>query len=223
VSETLLVLRCCPEEEVARLTSAARVVLARGGWWGFKVDSVLRVAGLSTRCFYRHFETKDHLLLRMLQEDMARATRRLERVCSDPDPADRVRAWIDGVMDMAYVDRVAKPTVLFASHWHQLVAMFPDETEACRQSMLAPLRRALEDLSALDVQATVEAMFYVVCGSTAQVIASAGSPPREEMDAWVLPAVERLVGVELPPRSHDAWGISPSVSRRLYADARPSG
>lgn len=206
----LLELRSCPEEEVARLTSAARVVLARGGWWGFKVESVLRVAGLSTRCFYRHFETKDHLLLRMLQEDMERAARRLSRVCTDPDPAERVRAWIDGVMDMAYVERVAKPTVLFASHWHQLVAMFPGPTDACRASLLAPLRRALEDTKAaghdLDVDATVQAMFYIVGGSTAEAIAGAGRPSREQMDAWVLPTVERLIGIELPPRSRDAWG-----------------
>ena len=214
----MLALRSCPEEEVARLTSAARVVLARGGWWGFKVESVLRVAGLSTRCFYRHFETKDHLLLRMLEEDMGRASRRLERVCTDDDPGQRIRAWIDGVMDMAYVERVAKPTVLFASHWHQLVAMFPEPTESCRTAMLAPLRRALEDLPAahLDVDATVQAMFYIVCGATAQVITSAGRPSRDEMEAWVLPTVERLIGIELPARSHDAWaaGLSRSASQR---------
>ena len=215
----MLALRSCPEEEVARLTSAARVVLARGGWWGFKVESVLRVAGLSTRCFYRHFETKDHLLLRMLQEDMGRAARRLERVCTDADPATRVRAWVDGVMDMAYVERVARPTVLFASHWHLLVATFPEETDACRAALLAPLRRALQDLPAdVRVDATVEAMFYLVCGSTAQAITSAGRPPRDEMEAWVVPTIERLIGIELPGRSHDAWapGLSRSASQRPY-------
>jgi AcrR family transcriptional regulator len=189
-------------------------VLARGGWWGFKVDSVLRVAGLSTRCFYRHFESKDHLLLRMLQEDMSRAAQRLERVCVDPDPAARVRAWVDGVLDMAYIERVAKPTVLFTSHWHQLLAMFPQSVGACRVSMLAPLRAALGDLGHdLDVEATLQAMFYVVCGCTAETIARSGQPSRDETHAWVLPTVERLLGVELPARTRDAW-VTRSASQR---------
>jgi AcrR family transcriptional regulator len=212
----LLPVRSCPEEEVARLTSAARVVLARGGWWGFKVDSVLRVAGLSTRCFYRHFESKDHLLLRMLQEDMARAAQRLERVCVDADPVARVRAWVDGVLDMAYIERVAKPTVLFTSHWHQLLAMFPQSVGACRDAMLAPLRAALDELGHdLDVEATLQAMFYLVCGGTAEVIARSGQPSRDATEAWVLPTVERLLDIALPARTRDAW-VTRSVSQRRY-------
>jgi AcrR family transcriptional regulator len=210
VSETLLAPLPATQDQVDRLTSAARVVLARGGGWGFKVDSVLRAAGLSTRCFYRHFESKDHLLLRMLQEDMGRAARRLDRVCTDPDPLDRVRAWVDGVMDMACVPRVAKPTAVFASHWHELVGTFPLEVEACRQSVLAPLRRALEDLRCtgfdLDVESTVSALFYLVSAPTAEAIARGGAPSRQSLDAWVIPATERLLGVELPGRSHHAWG-----------------
>ncbi|WP_322754849.1 TetR/AcrR family transcriptional regulator [Frankia sp. Cas3] len=203
-----------PEDEVARLTAAARAALARGGWWGFKVESVLRTAGLSTRCFYRHFETKDHLLLHLLEEDVSRASKRLERVCTDPDPLVRVRAWFDGVLDMAYVPRVAKPTVLFATHWRHLLGIFPDQVEACRAALTAPLVRALADLVAsgaagpgVDAEGDALGLFHIVSGPAADVISRGGSPDRATTEAQILPLVDRILGVTLPAASRHAWQL----------------
>ena len=53
--------------ERERLLRSAKQVLERSGWWGFKVESVLRQAGLSTRSFYRHFEKKSDLLVALLE------------------------------------------------------------------------------------------------------------------------------------------------------------
>src|ERR1700758_1615923 len=39
------------QAERDKLLKAAMEVLQRSGWWGFKVESVLRQAGLSTRSF----------------------------------------------------------------------------------------------------------------------------------------------------------------------------
>jgi len=48
-------------------------LLERSGFEGFKVQLVLREAGVSARAFYRHFGDKDELMLALLQEEMARA------------------------------------------------------------------------------------------------------------------------------------------------------
>lgn len=203
-------------DEVARLTAAARTVLARGGWWGFKVESVLRTAGLSTRCFYRHFESKDHLLLRLLQEDISRGASRLERICNDPDPLVRIRAWLDGILDMAYIHRVAKPTVLFAAHWHQLLGTFPDEVEQCRDQLMGPLLTALQDLkasgrSALELRPEQDALalFHVVSGPTADIISRQGQPDRATTESLLVPIVGRIVGLDLPDASRPAWEPDP--------------
>ncbi|MFN2538055.1 MAG: TetR/AcrR family transcriptional regulator [Mycobacteriales bacterium] len=181
-------------EEVARLTVAARSVLARGGWWGFKVDSVLRTAGLSTRCFYRHFETKDHLLLHLLQEDVARGSRRLERLCVQACPEARIRAWCDGMLDMAYLPRIAKPTAVLTVHWHQLTASFPAEVDACRTLLTRPLVAAVADLDPdLDPEASAYALFHLVAGPTAEVISRGGSPDRATLERQLLPMVDRLL------------------------------
>src|SRR5690606_7633412 len=62
------------------LLDAAMRVLERTGWWGFKVDSVLRQARLSTRSFYRHFEKKNDLLLALLEHEINGVTVHIERL-----------------------------------------------------------------------------------------------------------------------------------------------
>src|SRR5215213_10637042 len=99
------------EGERAQLLVAAKDVLSRSGWWGFKVESVLKQARLSTRSFYRHFEKKSDLLLALLEQELGGAAVNLRRVtATDASPSDRVRAFISATIDMAYLEELAKPS-----------------------------------------------------------------------------------------------------------------
>ena len=90
------------DPERAQLLAAAQQVLVRSGWWGFKVESVLKQAQLSTRSFYRHFEKKSDLLLALLESELGGAARHLRRVSATGDtPTNRVHAYISAVVDMA--------------------------------------------------------------------------------------------------------------------------
>src|SRR4051812_47980450 len=60
-------------DEADRLVRAAWDVLARTGFEGFKVASVIRAAGSSTKGFYRHFASKDEMLLALLIDETNRA------------------------------------------------------------------------------------------------------------------------------------------------------
>ena len=73
------------DAERNKLLTAAMEVLKRSGWWGFKVESVLRQAGLSTRSFYRHFEKKSDLLLALLEFELGGAAIKLNRVTAAAD------------------------------------------------------------------------------------------------------------------------------------------
>lgn len=89
------------------LLDAATDVVREDGVGGLSVAHVLDRAALSTRAFYRHFDSKDALVSAVFLE-MARAeTRRLKRkMASAANPSEAVVAWIDGRLDLAFNDRV---------------------------------------------------------------------------------------------------------------------
>ncbi len=60
------------------------------------VAAILQRAGVSTRAFYRHFESKDELFLAMLRQESDALARRLDRIVGEVSgaPADQLEAWI---------------------------------------------------------------------------------------------------------------------------------
>jgi len=191
------------EGERAQLLVAAKDVLSRSGWWGFKVESVLKQARLSTRSFYRHFEKKSDLLLALLEQELGGAAVNLRRVtATDASPSDRVRAFISATIDMAYLEELAKPSSLFASHWRELLPEYPDEIDRCTKRMIAPLAEAIEEgvkageLVSTDPSADATAIFHLVSGMTADQATLGGRTPREDIEHIVLPFITRAVGLK---------------------------
>src|ERR1700689_2283295 len=57
------------EDELKILFDAALVVMARNGFQDAAVAEILGEANLSTRSFYRHFESKDQLLCALFRRE----------------------------------------------------------------------------------------------------------------------------------------------------------
>ena len=190
------------EAERSRLLTAAMEVLQRSGWWGFKVESVLRQAGLSTRSFYRHFEKKSDLLLALLDHELGGAAVHLQRVTAAADtPSDKVRAYLKATIDMAYREDLVKPSSLFASHWRELLPEYPGALQRCNDRMIAPLAAAIQagkergDFQSDDPIADATAIFYLVACMTADQAAMGGATPREEIEHIVMPFISRAIGM----------------------------
>jgi AcrR family transcriptional regulator len=191
------------QDERTQLLTAARQVLDRSGWWGFKVESVLKQAQLSTRSFYRHFQKKTDLLLALLELELGGAAVHLRRVtATGADPADRVRAFIAATIDMAYREELAKPSSLFAAHWRELLPEYPDAINDCINLMIAPLTDAIRDgvasgvFTTPDPDADAMAVFYLVASMTADQAALGGSTPRAEVEHILLPFIARALGTD---------------------------
>jgi AcrR family transcriptional regulator len=93
-----------PEE--AALIEAAYRGLARDGAEGVSMRQILGTAGIGTRAFYRHFSSKDDLLLAMFRRDSQRVTEELAtRVAAAPDPSSALEAWIDHTLAICYDPR----------------------------------------------------------------------------------------------------------------------
>ncbi|MGV0642329.1 TetR/AcrR family transcriptional regulator [Mycolicibacterium sp. XJ879] len=63
------------------------------------VAAILARAGVSTRAFYRHFQSKDELFLAMLRHETDALAQRLDHIAAQPcgGPAAQLAAWIDGM------------------------------------------------------------------------------------------------------------------------------
>jgi AcrR family transcriptional regulator len=83
------------------LLDAGMKVMRRNGFAEATLADVLDAAGVSTRAFYRHFSTKDALLLAMLDRDGEAVARRLrDAVTSAPTARTALEAWLDEYFDV---------------------------------------------------------------------------------------------------------------------------
>ena len=95
-----------PEIRVA-IVSAASDIVRKEGVGALSIAQVLTRAQLSTRAFYRHFDSKDQLVaalfLAMARVEMLRLR---QIMAAAPDPVRAVAAWIDGRLDLAFNDDI---------------------------------------------------------------------------------------------------------------------
>jgi AcrR family transcriptional regulator len=133
-----------PERERALLLSAAMKVMRRNGFARASVADILEEAGLSTRAFYRHFESKDDLVGALYHADAEKAAARLaERVAAAPTPEAGLGAWIDEILSFAYDARRAQRVSVMSSEAARLSV--PESEQRAAQALLAaPLLSVLE-------------------------------------------------------------------------------
>ncbi|GAA0734554.1 TetR/AcrR family transcriptional regulator [Dactylosporangium roseum] len=87
--------------ERSRIIEAAYRCLADSNGGGVSVNGILTAAGLSTRAFYRHFDSKDGLLLAMFRRDSGLVHDELTAVAATaPDAREALRRWIEGYLGL---------------------------------------------------------------------------------------------------------------------------
>ena len=100
--------KLAPDPDTRRaILAAASETLREQGVQGLSIAAVLQRAELSTRAFYRHFESKDELVSAVFLE-MARAEKRRlrRRMAAAGGPVEAVAAWIDGRLDLAFSESI---------------------------------------------------------------------------------------------------------------------
>src|SRR3954465_13892271 len=90
------------EDDYRRILDAAWKTLRRSGYEGVKLRSVLRAADVPVGRFYRRFAGQDGLLLALLREELRRATTALHEQTRVGTPTERVTAWVDAVIGLAF-------------------------------------------------------------------------------------------------------------------------
>ena len=95
---------------------AAYELIQRNGSKETSVHDVLHATGFSTRAFYRHFHSKDELVVEMYRIDSDRVAENLTAaVASAPTPFDALEAWIDQNLAVVYDARRLRHAVVLSS------------------------------------------------------------------------------------------------------------
>lgn len=135
-----------PDPRVRKaIVAAATKVIRSEGVGALSVAQVLAHAGLGTRAFYRHFESKNQLVSAVFL-DMARAeTRRLrKRMATSSDPVDAVVAWIDGRLDLAFSEDIKSDLRQMSLEAQSQMFAAPEVIGAAYAEILTPLVEELE-------------------------------------------------------------------------------
>lgn len=132
------------EDELRILLNAALVVMQRNGYTDAAVADILDEADLSTRSFYRHFESKDQLLCALFRREAdAAATALKARVDATRTPAEALRVWIDDILSFGHDrDKAARISVL-GSPGAMRAEGYAEELRHAARILTAPLEDLL--------------------------------------------------------------------------------
>jgi AcrR family transcriptional regulator len=120
--------------------AAASISLRKHGVQGLSIAAVLQRAQLSTRAFYRHFESKDQLVLTVFLEMATTEKRRLKRKMAAADtPAEAVAAWIDGRLDLTFNENTKSDLRRMSLEAQSQSFAAPELIQPAYAEMLGPL------------------------------------------------------------------------------------
>ncbi len=86
----------------AAILAAALAIVHEEGLGALGLLQVLARAQMSTRAFYRHFESKEKLVTAIFVEIARAEMHRLQQGMPDEDPVRAVVAWIERRLDLAF-------------------------------------------------------------------------------------------------------------------------
>jgi AcrR family transcriptional regulator len=135
-----------PDPAVRReILAAASTTLREHGVRGLSIAAVLDRAKLSTRAFYRHFDSKDELVAAVFLETARTERRRLQRrMSAAANEIEAVAAWIDARLDLAFDDTVKSDLRRLSLEAQSQTFSSPGLIQPAYAEMLKPLSDALQ-------------------------------------------------------------------------------
>lgn len=135
-----------PDPEVRRaIVAAAAKSVRQRGVRGLSLAAVLEQAQLSTRAFYRHFESKDQLVAAVfLEVTRAEVLRLKAKMAPASGPIEAVVAWIDGGLDLAFDETVQSELRQVSLDAQSQVLSTPELVSPSYTAILEPLIEQLQ-------------------------------------------------------------------------------
>jgi AcrR family transcriptional regulator len=171
VERALAPRRAAYAREVERLIEAAFQRIRRTGDLEPRVSELVRAARLSNAAFYRHFPSKEALLVAVLDTGARLLASYLaHRMHAAQAPSEQIRVWLEGLLEQALDPQAAAATRPFALARGRLAERFPAEVAASERELTALVRRALEaavasgELPGVDPERDAESLYHLAMG-----------------------------------------------------------
>lgn len=137
-------------QRATQIVQAARRLVATKGA-DFTTHELVKEAGVAVQTFYKHFGSKDQVLLAVIEDLISEAATGLhEQGQALPDGVARLHFYVTTLVQAAAADGTAAPGARFitAEHW-RLHQLYPDElataTGAVRDLILDALHEAVDE------------------------------------------------------------------------------
>jgi AcrR family transcriptional regulator len=107
----------------------------------FTVKELADRAGVALQTFYRHFGSKDELVLAVLEENVAQGVRDMEEIAAtEADPVDQLRELIQQPIRMSQAPESFRRLRFHARERQRLSELYPSDVEA----VFAPYRELID-------------------------------------------------------------------------------
>ncbi len=186
-------------EEVERFLRAGIDVIRRTDSIDPRITDIIERSGLSNKAFYRHFSSKDDLLVAILRDGLQHTVDELTaRMAALPTPDEKVRAWIEGTLSRSQWPHGIANTRPFILMGYRLAHDFPDEWRETDRRARAPLVDAVAEgrrdgtFPDADPERDAEAIYHLTMGKLHASTIWCVVPSDDEVDALVTFALAGL-------------------------------
>jgi AcrR family transcriptional regulator len=172
-------------DEVERIVSATYEVIERTGSLDPTMRDILRQSGISTQAFYRHFRSKDELLLALLDDGRRRLSSYLGHRMAKAETAEgKLRAWIEGVLAQASDETAAAKTRPFLANLDRLAEQYPKDQQESVDLLIGLLEGALGQMGVPPARLGLDAVaiYHLAVGTMHQHIRDRSRPSAGEVE-----------------------------------------
>jgi AcrR family transcriptional regulator len=132
-----------PDAERIRILTSALEVLQRSAGQEATVADILEQSGLSTRAFYRHFDTKEDVIRALYRSDAESFGAHLWRRVQAASSEDGLEVWVNEMLGLAYDRRRAERVSALSSPMVDRVIAGSDEQRLGVAVLVEPLHSVL--------------------------------------------------------------------------------
>jgi AcrR family transcriptional regulator len=171
------------ESEVRRLLDAAFKVMSQNGTSArARLADIVTAAGLSNDAFYRHFSSKDDLIVALLEDGTQRLAGYVDhQMNKEKTPERKVRRWVEGILSQTREDTAATTLAVL---WNG--SSVGTGSPAGRHNASIPLAALLHQpfvaLGCAYPETTASLTAHAVLGKVSDYLWAGKRPAKEEID-----------------------------------------
>lgn len=172
--------------ERTMIMDAAIDLMASRGFADLAVTDILDQSGLSTRSFYRHFESREALVVALVRREAEAVARSAQRaIARVSEPVAAIEAWLERLLDTFFDPRQAARSAMFTTPAALAVPPLSQQVAEIRWLLARPLSNVLR--AGRDAQVLVSpdpdadaVSIFALLGTLAH------TPPTDTMDRAAL-------------------------------------